>query len=60
MVDYIRDLRPAEWGGAVSLRDGNPEPLRSALGQKRTWALARDGTPAAITLARDPAYWDGR
>jgi hypothetical protein len=34
--DYIRDLRAAKWGSAVILRSSNPEPLMSALGQKRT------------------------
>ena len=36
MVDYIRDLRLAKWGLGVSLHGTNPEPLMSALGQKRT------------------------
>ena len=36
MTDYIRDLRPAEWGSRVSLRGGNPNPPMSALGQKQT------------------------
>jgi len=35
-LDYSRDLRPAKWGSAVILRSSNPEPLMSALGQKRT------------------------
>jgi len=35
-LDYIRNLRPAKWGSVVSLHGGNPEPLMSALGQKRT------------------------
>ena len=34
MTDYIRDLRPAEWGSGV--HGSNPEPLMSALGQKQT------------------------
>src|SRR6516225_8704473 len=36
LADYIRDLRPAKWGSGLSLRSSNPEPLMSALGQKRT------------------------
>ena len=36
--DYIRDLRPAEWGFGVSLRGSNPDPLMSALGQKQTYS----------------------
>jgi hypothetical protein len=36
--NYSRDLRPAEWGSGVSLHGSNPEPLMSALGQKRTYA----------------------
>ena len=36
MADYIRDLRQAKWGLGVSLHGTNPEPLMSALGQKRT------------------------
>ena len=36
MVDYIRDLRLAKWGSGVSLHGSNPEPLMSAMGQKRT------------------------
>jgi hypothetical protein len=34
--DYSRDLRPAKWGSGVSLHGSKPEPLMSALGQKRT------------------------
>jgi hypothetical protein len=36
MTDYIRDLRQAEWGSAVTLHGSNPELLMSALGQKQT------------------------
>ena len=38
MVDYIRDLPVAKWGSGVSLHGSNPEPLMSALGQKRTFS----------------------
>jgi hypothetical protein len=41
MLDYIRDLRPAEWGSGVSLHGSNPEPPMSALGQKQTSRLVR-------------------
>jgi hypothetical protein len=41
MADYIRDLRPAKWGSGVSLHSSNPEPLMSALGQKRTLQSVR-------------------
>jgi len=34
--DYSRELRPVEWASGVSLHSINPEPLTSALGQKRT------------------------
>jgi hypothetical protein len=34
--DYSRDLRPTKWGSGVSLHGSNPDPLMSALGQKRT------------------------
>jgi hypothetical protein len=37
LADYIRDLPPAKWGSGVSVRGRNPEPLMSALGQKRTF-----------------------
>ena len=37
MTDYIRDLRPAEWGSGV----GCTEPLMSALGQKQTLGHVR-------------------
>jgi hypothetical protein len=33
---YSRDLQRAEIGSRVSLHGSNPEPLMSALGQKRT------------------------
>ena len=36
MTDYIRDLRPAEWGSGGRLHSSNLEPLMSALGQKQT------------------------
>jgi len=36
VADYSRDLRIAEWGSGAGLQGGNPEPLMSALGQKRT------------------------
>ena len=35
-MDYIRDLRPAKWGSGIKLHSSNPDPLMSALGQKRT------------------------
>jgi hypothetical protein len=35
-ADYIRDLRPAKWGIAISLQGSNPEHPMSALGQKQT------------------------
>jgi hypothetical protein len=41
MNDYIRDLQPAKWGSGVSLRGSDPEPLMSAMGQKRTLACPR-------------------
>jgi hypothetical protein len=31
----------AEWGSGVSLHGSNPEPLMSALGQKRTFSNVR-------------------
>jgi hypothetical protein len=34
--DYIKDLPQATWGSEASLHGSNPEPLMSALGQKRT------------------------
>ena len=34
--DYSRYLRPAKRGSGVRLHGSNPEPLMSALGQKRT------------------------
>jgi len=37
--DYSRDLRPAKWGSEVGLQGSNPEPLMSALGQKRTFSV---------------------
>jgi hypothetical protein len=37
MVDYIRDLRPAEWGPTVILRGNDLQDRMSALGQKQTW-----------------------
>jgi hypothetical protein len=36
-ADYIRDLRPAEWGLAFILRGNNPQDQMPALGQKRTF-----------------------
>ena len=33
--DYSRDWRPTKWASGISLHGGNPEPLMSALGQKR-------------------------
>jgi hypothetical protein len=36
MTDYIRDLRPTEWGSRASLHGSNLEPPMSALGQKLT------------------------
>jgi hypothetical protein len=35
--DYSRDLPVAKWGSAISLHGSNPDPLMSALGQKRTF-----------------------
>jgi hypothetical protein len=35
-LDYSRDLRPTKWGAGTSLHSSNPDPLMSALGQKRT------------------------
>src|SRR6516164_11687775 len=35
-ANYIRDLRWTKWASGVSLHGSNPEPLMSALGQKRT------------------------
>jgi hypothetical protein len=34
-------LRLAKWGSEVSLHGSNPEPLMSALGQKRTFSIVR-------------------
>src|SRR5262249_42795090 len=39
--NYSRDLRPAKWGSGQSLHGSNPEPLMSALGQKRTFAVQK-------------------
>ena len=36
LADYIRDLPQAKWGQKPNLHCTNPEPLMSALGQKRT------------------------
>jgi hypothetical protein len=36
-MDYSRDLRRAKWGSGIELHGSNPEPLMSALGQKRTF-----------------------
>jgi hypothetical protein len=36
MDNYSRDLRLAKWGSEVRLHRSIPEPLMSALGQKRT------------------------
>src|SRR5262245_42931777 len=38
--NYTRDLRPAKWRSVISLHGSNPEPLMSALGQKRTFECA--------------------
>jgi hypothetical protein len=38
--DYTRDLRRAKWGLGIKLHGNNPEPLVSALGQKRTFCAA--------------------
>src|SRR5262245_21738085 len=35
-ADYSRDLRPVKWVSESGLRGINPEPVMSALGQKRT------------------------
>src|SRR5262249_48765861 len=40
-ADYSRDLQPAKWGLGVRLHGSNPEPLMSALGQKRTFKRLR-------------------
>jgi hypothetical protein len=39
--DYSRVLRPAKWGSGVSVQGSNPEPLMSALSQKRHCTPAR-------------------
>ena len=41
LCDYSRDLRLTKWGSGVSLQGSNPEPLLSALGQKRTFPNVR-------------------
>jgi hypothetical protein len=52
MPDYIRDLRQAKWGSGVSLHGSNPEPLMSALGQKRTLELS----PAMSALCQKQTF----
>src|SRR6516162_4727195 len=39
--NYSSDFLPAEWGSGVSLHGSNPDPLMSALGQKRTVECVR-------------------
>ena len=51
MTDYIRDLRPAEWGSGVGWHSSNLEPLMSALGHKRTFKRLLDmlvSTPGKV------------
>jgi hypothetical protein len=43
-TDYSRDWGLAKWGSGVSLHGSNPEPLMTALGQKRT--SERNGKPS--------------
>ena len=55
MTDYIRDLRPAEWGSGVILRGNNPEDQMSALGQERTLRGVRSmsALPPKADIDRD-------
>src|SRR6516225_5821131 len=50
--DYSRDLGLAKWDSAVSLRDSNPEPLMSALGQKQTLRSIRSPRSQAQPIYR--------
>jgi len=54
MTDYIRDLRPAEWGSGLSLHSSNLEPSMSALGQKQTFIHLRlmSALPPRADIAR--------
>ena len=56
MADYIRDLLPTKRGSGVSLHGSNPEPLMSALGQKRTSRLVEG--MSALPPKADIRYGD--
>src|SRR5262249_62424015 len=58
--DYIKDLRPAEWGPAVILRGNNPQDRMSALGQKRTFTHLRLMSVLPPIADIDRARWDVR
>jgi hypothetical protein len=53
MGDYSREFRPTEWGLRGKLHGSNPEPLMSALGQKRTWRaeIAMSALPPIADIA---------
>jgi hypothetical protein len=63
--DYSRDLRPAKRGSGVSLHGSNPEPLMSALSQKRTLHTGQTATrgrrkPVGIARSQQRRCGDDR